>query len=95
MPKNFLPRRIAANPVLPAPIKEAMGDMSAAAIGETLRRVMPWYYEAAYKNDCFDVVVDSAQFTPDEVCERIERRLAQGPGTAFDTLRERYPRPAC
>jgi chloramphenicol 3-O-phosphotransferase len=81
--------------VLPAPIKEAMGDMSAAAIGETLRRVMPWYYEAAYKNDCFDVVVDSAQFTPDEVCERIERRLAQGPGTAFDTLRERYPRPAC
>jgi chloramphenicol 3-O-phosphotransferase len=80
--------------VLPAPIKEAMGDMSAAAIGEVLRRVLPWYYEAAYRNDCFDLVVDSAQFTPDQVCEQIERRLGQGPGTAFETLRGRYPRPA-
>jgi chloramphenicol 3-O-phosphotransferase len=79
--------------VLPAPIKEAMGDKSAAAIGEILRQVLPWYYEAAYQNDCFDLVVDTAKFTADEVCEQIEQRLARGPGTAFDTLRARYPRP--
>jgi chloramphenicol 3-O-phosphotransferase len=79
--------------VLPAPIKEAMGDMSAAAIGETLRKVMPWYYEAAYQNDVFDLVVDSAKLTPDEICEQIELRLAGGPGTAFERLRVRYPRP--
>jgi hypothetical protein len=78
--------------VLPAAIKEAMGDLSPKAIGEMLRRVTPWYYQAAYQNDCFDLVVDSAKFTPDEVCEQIERRMAQGPGTAFDKLRARYPR---
>jgi len=31
--------------------------------------------------------------SPDEVCERIEARLAEGPGTAFEKLRAKYPKP--
>lgn len=40
------------------------------------------------------IVIESDRFTHDEVCEQIKRRLAKGPGTAFDTLRERYTHPS-
>ena len=94
-PIQVLEQRLATREyVLPAPMKEAMGPNAEKAIDDHLRKVMPWYYEAAYENDCYDLVVDSSKHDPDQVCEQIERRLAQGPGTAFEDLRRRYPRKA-
>ena len=62
-------------------------------IAKTMQKLTPWFYEASYLNDIHDLVIDTTRFSPDEVCEQIEQRLAQGPGTAFGRLRERYPRP--
>ncbi len=58
---------------------------------ERLERLRPWFYDAIYANDCYDLELDSAQLNPEAICERIEKRLQQGPGTAFEQLRERYP----
>jgi len=82
--------------VIPAPIKEAMdaaGPEILKVLGEELAAAIPWFYEHAYANDCYDLELDSSAMSADELCERIEARLVEGPGTAFARLRERYPRP--
>jgi hypothetical protein len=48
-------------------------------------------YDEAYANECCDLLIDSSAYNPEEVCEQIEQRLRQGPGTAFATLRDRHP----
>jgi len=57
-----------------------------------LERLRPWFYEATYANACCDLEIDTAQLQPEQVCDLIEQRLATGPGTAFDELRNRYPK---
>ena len=57
---------------------------------QRLERMRPWFYEAVYANPVCDLEIDSSDNGPDEVCEHIRQRLAMGPGTAFDTLREQY-----
>jgi chloramphenicol 3-O-phosphotransferase len=92
--KRLLERQV---DVVPAPIMEAMagaGPEIMKAMGEELAAATPWFYEHAYANDRYDLELDSSSMSPDEVCERIEARLRQGPGTAFAALRDRYPRPA-
>jgi chloramphenicol 3-O-phosphotransferase len=82
--------------VIPEPIQEAMaaaGPDIIAALGTQLAAATPWFYEHAYANDIYDLELDSSAMTPDEVCERIEARLREGPGTAFTRLRERHPKP--
>jgi chloramphenicol 3-O-phosphotransferase len=59
-----------------------------------LEQLRPWFYEAVYHNDCFDIEIDTALHAPDRVCEQIEQRLEAGPGSAFSTLRGRYAKPA-
>jgi chloramphenicol 3-O-phosphotransferase len=76
---------------LPAPMLEAAGPDGVRELANTLRDMIPWYYQAAYENDCYDLELDSTKLAPDEVCAQIEQRLKQGPGTAFQTLRQRYP----
>jgi chloramphenicol 3-O-phosphotransferase len=61
---------------------------------DRLNRLRPWFYEAVYANDCCDLQIDTNDHSPDAVCELIERRLTRGPGTAFETLRGRYPQPS-
>lgn len=81
---------------IPPPIQEAMsaaGPEILEALGEELANATPWLYEHAYANDIYDLELDSSAMTPDEVCQRIEARLNQGPGTAFTQLRQRYPKP--
>jgi chloramphenicol 3-O-phosphotransferase len=68
-------------------------DDAVARIVERLNRLRPWFYEASYANDCYDLQIDTETHSPEEVCDQIEQRLAAGPGTAFETLRARYPRP--
>jgi chloramphenicol 3-O-phosphotransferase len=82
--------------VIPEPIQEAMasaGPEILKALGDELSAATPWFYEHAYANEIYDLELDSSAMTPDEVCERIEERLRDGPGTAFAKLRERHLRP--
>lgn len=60
---------------------------------ERLARLRPWFYEAVYANDCCDLEIDTVQHEPEAVCDMIEKRLAAGPGSAFEQLRGRYPQP--
>jgi hypothetical protein len=93
--RQVLERRVIERKIeLPPPMIEAVGGPDGVKkLGETLRAMTPWYYERAYQNECADLELDSAALTPDEICARIEARLAQGPGTAFGQLRKKYPRP--
>ena len=58
---------------------------------QRLDRLRPWFYEATYANDCCDLEIDTVKYQPEAVCDLIAGRLAEGPGTAFGHLRERYP----
>jgi chloramphenicol 3-O-phosphotransferase len=78
---------------LPASMLESGGPDAARLIAERLRDLTPWFYKADYKNECCDLVIDSDRFSPNEICEQIEQRLQEGPGTAFESLRRRYPKP--
>ena len=96
--REVLERRVTERQidVIPAPIMEAMaaaGPDILKAMGAELAAATPWFYEHAYANDCYDLELDSSAMSPEQVCEQIERRLREGPGTAFETLRQRYPRP--
>ncbi|MBW2940678.1 chloramphenicol phosphotransferase CPT family protein [Zhongshania aquimaris] len=57
-----------------------------------LDHLRPWFYEAVYKNTCSDLDIDTVQHEPDAVCDLIEKRLAEGPGTAFEELRRQFPK---
>jgi chloramphenicol 3-O-phosphotransferase len=70
---------------------QLLDDEAAKRIRDRLDRLRPWFYEAAYANDCCDLQIDTVQHSPEEVCHLIERRLAEGPGAAFGQLRARYP----
>lgn len=81
---------------IPPPIGRAMAKLGTDAIGkigEELASVTDWFYEHAYANDCYDLTLDTSRMSADDVCDRIDARLREGPGTAFATLRERYPDP--
>jgi chloramphenicol 3-O-phosphotransferase len=96
--RDVLEKRVRERQIdfIPPPIKEAMAGAASNVLeqlGEQLAAATPWLYERVYANDCYDLKLDTSALRPEEVCERIEQRLMQGPGTAFETLRKRYPRP--
>jgi chloramphenicol 3-O-phosphotransferase len=83
--------------VIPDPIREAMaaaGPDILAAMGAELAEAASWFYEHAYANTIYDLELDTSAMSPEQVCEAIEARLAEGPGTAFAELRRLYPDPA-
>lgn len=71
-----------------------LSDEAVRRIRDRLHRLRPWFYEAVYANECCDLQIDTVQHAPEDVCALIERRLAAGPGTAFEQLRARYAREA-
>ncbi len=75
-----------------AALKETSYDM--AVLAGILPRLIPWYDRAIYAHDCFDLIVDTSRHDPDQTVLLIQQRLAQGPGTAFDRLKEKWPKPA-
>jgi chloramphenicol 3-O-phosphotransferase len=92
-PRQVLYERVMNRHIsIPQSVAEALGPNAAQRIGEGLKVVTPWLYDGAYANDCCDLLIDSDAFGPQEICEQIESRLGEGPGTAFAALRERYPR---
>jgi chloramphenicol 3-O-phosphotransferase len=70
----------------------ALSEEATRRIVDRLNRLRPWFYEAVYANDCYDLEIDTSEHAPEVVCDLIERRFAAGPGTAFEQLRTRYPR---
>jgi chloramphenicol 3-O-phosphotransferase len=72
---------------------DLLGEGAVRKIVDRLDRLRPWFYEAAYANDIVDIEIDTVANDPGQVVALIEARLAQGPGTAFERLRERWPDP--
>jgi chloramphenicol 3-O-phosphotransferase len=75
----------------PMPV-DLLGEDVVMKIIDRLDRLRPWFYEAVYANDIYDLVIDTETHGPEAVVGMIETRLAEGAGTAFEQLRERYPR---
>jgi len=92
-PYEVLQQRVATRPMPNHPAGDSQGDDGKSRAVEALHRLRPWFYETVYANDCCDLEIDTTQHDPDAVCTLIEQRLAEGPGTSFDTLRKRYPTP--
>lgn len=90
-PFEVLERRVAERKMDKKIPTDLLGEDAVAKIIDRLTRLRPWFYEAVYANDMSDLTIDTREHSPDEVCAMIEQRLAQGPGTAFDQLRERWP----
>lgn len=71
---------------------DLLGEDAVRKIVDRLTRLRPWFYEAVYANEICDLEIDTSIHAPEAVCAMIEARLAEGPGTALDRLRARYPR---
>jgi hypothetical protein len=69
-----------------------LSDEAVKRIIDRLNRLRPWFYQAVYANECYDLEIDTVKYSPEEVCTSIEERLKAGPGTAFEHLRARYAR---
>lgn len=91
-PFDVLERRIAERQMDKKIPTDILGEDAARKIVDRLTRLRPWFYETVYANDISDLEIDTSVYGPEEVCALIEARLAEGPGTAFDRLREKYPR---
>jgi chloramphenicol 3-O-phosphotransferase len=92
-PPEVLADRIGSREIkVPPDFAESIGKDAASRVASNLQRLTPWFVRAIHAHGCFDLVANSAAQSPDEICEAIERRLAEGPGTAFDALRQRFPR---
>jgi len=90
-PFEVLMERVANRTMTKKMPTDILGDDTVRLMLDLLHRLRPWFYDAVYANDCYDLEIDTVAHGPDQVCDMIEARLAQGPGTAFDTLRLRYP----
>ena len=71
---------------------DLLGEDAVRKIIDRLDRLRPWFYEAVYANDTYDLVIDTEAHGPEAVVGMIEARLAEGSGTAFETLRKKWPK---
>jgi chloramphenicol 3-O-phosphotransferase len=91
-PFDVLEARVASRTMdKPMPL-ELLGADVVAKIIDRLARLRPWFYETVYANDIYDLEIDTDVHGPDAVVAMIAARLSQGPGTAFDVLREKWPK---
>ncbi|MDE8653741.1 phosphotransferase-like protein [Novosphingobium album (ex Liu et al. 2023)] len=92
-PFEVLERRVAERRMDKKIPVDLLGEDAARKIVDRLTRLRPWFYEEVYRNQVSDLTIDTETHSPEDVCELIAARLAEGPGTAFDRLRELHPRP--
>ena len=92
-PVEVLRQRAAARQMTKKMPTNILGEDAVKIIVDRLDRLRPWFTRAIYAETICDLEIDTQQHAPEEVCELIEHRLAEKPGTAFETLRQRYPRP--
>jgi chloramphenicol 3-O phosphotransferase len=91
-PFEVLERRVAERQMDKKLPVDILGQDAARRIVDRLIRLRPWFYEAVYENDLCDLEIDTGRQGPDEVVAMIEARLTEGPGTAFERLRAKWPR---
>ena len=91
-PFDVLEQRVAERAMTKKLPVEILGEDAVNKIVDRLTRLRPFYYDEIYRNDICDLEIDSAAHGLEEVVAMIEARLAEGPGNAFDRLRERFPR---
>ena len=91
-PYAVLEARVASRTMdKPLPV-DLLGEDAVRKIVERLDRLRPWFYDAVYANEIVDLEIDTDAHGPEDVVAMIEARLAQGPGTAFERLREKWPK---
>ena len=91
-PYAVLEARIASRTMdKPLPV-DLLGEDAVRKIVERLDRLRPWFYDAVYANEIVDLEIDTGAHAPEAVAAMIDVRLAQGPGTAFERLREKWPK---
>lgn len=93
-PYEVLLERVGGRKIeLPQQFIDARGPDAAADLAKSLTAASPWFFQADYENEINDLVIDSSAHSPEQVCALIQARLDEGPGTAFETLRQRFPKP--
>ena len=91
-PYAVLEARVASRTMdKPLPV-DLLGEDAVRKIVERLDRLRPWFYDAVYANEIVDLEIDTGAHAPEAVAAMIDVRLAQGPGTAFERLREKWPK---
>ena len=91
-PFEVLERQVAERQMDKKMPTDLLGEDATKKIVDRLTRLRPFFYAANYANGVYDLEIDTSEHAPEAVCAMIEARLAEGPGTAFERLRERYPR---
>ncbi len=91
-PFDVLEKRVAERAMTKKLPVEILGEDAVNKIVARLARLRPWFYDEIYRNDVADLVIDSDKHSPEAIVAMIQDRLAQGPGTAFDELRRRFPK---
>jgi len=89
-PFEVLERRVAERQMDKKIPVDLLGENAARKIVDRLTRLRPFFYQEVYRNAAADLVLDTSQLSPQEVCARITERLAGGPGTAFADIRARF-----
>jgi chloramphenicol 3-O-phosphotransferase len=92
-PFEVLEKRVAERQMDKKLPVDLLGADAVQKIVDRLTRLRPWFYQSVYANDIADLTIDTERHGLDEVCAMIETRLAEGPGTAFELLRQKFPRP--
>ena len=91
-PVEVLERRVAERTMDKPMPTHLLGEDTVRKIVDRLNRLRAWFTESVYANDISDLTIDTSVHGPEEVAAMIRQRLAEGPGTAFDRLRARWPR---
>ncbi len=91
-PFEVLEKRVAERAMDKKLPVEVLGEDVVNKIVDRLTRLRPFFYEANYENDIYDMTIDSSAHSPEEIVAMIRARLGEGPGTAFEQLRQRYPK---
>ena len=90
-PFEVLEKRVAERAMDKKLPVEILGEDAVKIIVDRLSRLRPFYYDEIYRNEICDIEIDSDAHSLEEVVAQIDARLAEGPGTAFDLLREKFP----
>lgn len=91
-PLDVLEQRVASR-TMTKRMPPELGENAGRKIVDRLNRLRPWFYEAVYANDISDLTIDTSVHSPEEVEAIVGARLREGPGTAFEELRQRWPKP--
>lgn len=92
-PFEVLEKRVAERAMTKKLPVDILGEDAANKIIDRLTRLRPFFYDEINRNDICDLEIDSAANSIDEVVAMIEAQLAQGPSTAFEKLRQKFPQP--